>query len=324
MYTDVVVGIDGTDAGRDALALAQTLASGSSHLALAHVRELGAAALQGDHGSSFTAPTREESIGLLSAERERAATTSEILSVLAPDIGSGLHDVAESRGTELLVIGSCRRAAIGWVLVGDDTRAVLDRAPCSVAVAPRGYRTRVNTVNVIGVAYDDAAHSNMALACAGRLSAVTGARVIAQNVIQRNLHRVGAGALPAVADDNEEIASARETIGYLGDAEVTVAVGTSGETLAAFSETVDVLICGSRNNQIVRRVALGSTTDYLSRHCACPLIITTAPALGPRERFEQRFPPRQGPNPCTASRSLVGSAEKSARGLEPTPGRAHG
>jgi nucleotide-binding universal stress UspA family protein len=282
MYTDVVVGIDGTDTGRDALALAQALAPRSTHLTLAHVRELGATALQGDQGATFTARPREESIGLLSDERGRAGSTGEILSVLAPDVGSGLHDVAESRGAELLVIGSCRRAAIGRLLVGHDTQAVVDRSPCAVAVAPRGYRTPVETVTVIGVAYDDAAQSAMALEYAGRLSAETGARVIAQHVIQPDLQIVGVGSPRAVADADDEIASAREQIPHLGDAGVTVAVSTSGETLAAFSETIDVLICGSRSNGIFRRVALGSTSNYLLRHCACPLIITTASAFGRR------------------------------------------
>ena len=236
MYADAVIGIEGTDAGRDALALAQTLAPGSIHLALAHVRVLAAPALRG-HSSAFAARTREDSIQLLSAVQERALAATEILSVLAPDVAAGLHDVAESRGADLLVIGSSRRSAFGRVLVGADTRAVLDRAPCAVAVAPLGYRKRVKIVEVIGVANDDSAQSSVALARAMALAQATGAKV--------------------------------------------VACRGSGEELAAFSETIDVLICGSRNNGIVRRVALGSTGDYLSRHCACPLIITTAAVREP-------------------------------------------
>ena len=239
MYTDVVVGIDGTDAGRDALAVAHTLAPSVVHLALAHVRVLEAPALRGGDPSS-EAQTREDSIQLLSAERRRAAAAAaaaETLSVLAPDVGSGLHDVAESRGADLLVIGGCHRSAIGRVLAGDDTRAVLQRAPCAVAVAPRGYRLRAKPLEIIGVADDDSAQSQVALAHARALSRETGARVVARRC---------------------------------------VGIGTSGEELTAFSGTVDLLICGSRRHGIVRRVALGATSDYLSRHCACPLIITTA------------------------------------------------
>jgi nucleotide-binding universal stress UspA family protein len=280
MYADVLVGIDGTGAGRDALALAQTLAPRSGHLTLAHVRVLETPGRHGDN-SALEARTRKDSIGLLSAARERAAVAAEILSVLAPNIGSGLHDVAESRGADLLVVGSCRRSAIGRILVGDNTREVLHGAPCAVAVAPCGYRKRAKTVEVIGVAYDDSVQSNVALAHARALSLQTGAKVVARRVIQLNVHRAGGFPAPLVGDVEGEMARAREKLGHLGDADVSIALGTSGEELAAFSETVDLLFCGSRDNGIVRRVVLGSTSDHLSRHCACPLIITTAavPAL---------------------------------------------
>jgi nucleotide-binding universal stress UspA family protein len=280
MYADVVVGIKETYAGRDALALAQTLAPDSIHFALAHVRVLEAPGRRAGN-SALTTRNRTESLELLSAARERAGAAAEILSVLAPDVGSGLHNVAESRGSDLLVVGCCRRSAIDRVRVGDDTRAVIHRAPCAVAVAPRGYRRRVKTIEVIGVAYDDSAQSNVALAHARALSLQTGAKVVAHHVIQLNVPRVGVFPMPPVTDIAGEMAHAREQLGCLGDAEVSLAVGSSGAELAGFSERVDLLICGSRDRGIVRRVALGSTSDYLSRHCACPLIITTAAVPGP-------------------------------------------
>jgi nucleotide-binding universal stress UspA family protein len=280
MYTDVVVGMDGTDAAHDALAAAQTLTPGSIRLSLTHVRVLARSAVQG-RDIALAPPSREDSIQLPSAEREPGVAPTEILIVLAVDVASGLQDVAESRGVDLLVVGSCRRAALGRVLIGDDARAVLRRAPCAVAVAPRGYRKRAKTVEVIGVAYDGSAQGDVALARARALSDQTGARVVARHVIALKAHSVRGLAAPVVPDAEEEMARARERLGYLGDAEVSVVVGASGEQLAAFSETVDVLICGSRSSGIVRRVALGRTSDYLLRHCACPLIVTTAAAQEP-------------------------------------------
>jgi nucleotide-binding universal stress UspA family protein len=275
MYTDVAVGIDGTDAGRDALALALTLAPGAAHLALAHVRVLEAPALRGD-SAAFAVKTREDSVQLLSAERDRAAVRAELLNVLAADVGSGLHDVAESRGADLLVVGSSQRSAVGRVLVGETARAVINRAPCAVAVAPHGYRMRVKTLEVIGVAYDDSAQSEVALAHAQALSAQTGARVVARQVVEPKANPVGVFAAPPPVDAERDSGRAGESVGILGGGDMTVVVGTSGRELTTFSETVDVLICGSRHSGMIRRVALGSTTDYLTRRCACPLIITTA------------------------------------------------
>jgi nucleotide-binding universal stress UspA family protein len=55
-----------------------------------------------------------------------------------------------------------------------------------------------------------------------------------------------------------------------------VIVGPVREELAALSQRVDVLVCGSRHQSAVRRVVLGSTSDYLARHSACPLLVTPA------------------------------------------------
>jgi hypothetical protein len=52
--------------------------------------------------------------------------------------------------------------------------------------------------------------------------------------------------------------------------------------LVALSREVDLLVCGSRRNGRFRRLALGSTSDYLARHVDVPLIITApvdSPAL---------------------------------------------
>ena len=40
-----------------------------------------------------------------------------------------------------------------------------------------------------------------------------------------------------------------------------------------------MLVCGSRHEGAAKRVLLGSTSDYLARHSACPLLVT--PAIDP-------------------------------------------
>jgi nucleotide-binding universal stress UspA family protein len=54
-------------------------------------------------------------------------------------------------------------------------------------------------------------------------------------------------------------------------AELDVIVGPVREELAALSERVDVLVCGSRHQGALKRVVLGSTSDYLAGHSACPV-----------------------------------------------------
>jgi nucleotide-binding universal stress UspA family protein len=69
------------------------------------------------------------------------------------------------------------------------------------------------------------------------------------------------------------IAEANERMKALPDVEGRAVYGLAGEELAAFSEDVDLLVVGSRGYGPVRRLVLGSTSDYLERHARCSLLV---------------------------------------------------
>ena len=78
---------------------------------------------------------RAEAERLLEHERDLAAVDAH-LAVRGPGaVGRGLHELAEQRRADLLVVGSTRHALLGRVVMGDDCRAALDGAPCAIAVA---------------------------------------------------------------------------------------------------------------------------------------------------------------------------------------------
>ena len=54
-------------------------------------------------------------------------------------------------------------------------------------------------------------------------------------------------------------------------------LGLTGEELAAFGEEVDILVVGSRSHGPLRRLVLGSTSDYLERHARCSLLVLPRP-----------------------------------------------
>ena len=58
----------------------------------------------------------------------------------ASSVGRALHELAEEIGADLIVLGSSRRGLLGRVLLGDDTRAALNGASASIAVAPTAYQ----------------------------------------------------------------------------------------------------------------------------------------------------------------------------------------
>ena len=276
MYTTVLVGIDGSDADRDAIAIARQLVRNYDRLILANVRPIERVLLRG-YAGDFEAEDHERSLALLEQANEQGGLPAEMLSVVADDVGAGLQEVAEHEGVDLMIVGRCHRSIAGRVLLGDNARSALHRAPCTIAVAPTGYAERAHPPTRIGVAYDGSAHSKLALRHALILAERHGASVAAKDVIQLPLY-AEAGVWSLVNSTEAQLDAARAGLGDVGEVDVSVAVGVTRDALEAFSETVDALFCGSRRYGTVRRVALGSTSDYLARHAACPLFVTPAPA----------------------------------------------
>jgi nucleotide-binding universal stress UspA family protein len=274
MYANVVVGIDGLSGGRDAVALAKTLAANSA-LSYAHVRVVSAVPSRGSPGV-YDAIEHDRSRELLQHAGGSSGSETDLVSIAATSVGAGLHDVSESRGADLIVVGSCHRSAVGRVLTGDDARSVLHHAPCAVAVAPAGFAGQPKRIETIAVAYDGSDESNVALAHATLLAEGVGAKLVVRNIVEPRVYG-GAGwaaASVTVEDPETAVAAARTRLGDLDEAEVEVIVGPVREELGALSEQVDVLVCGSRHEGAAKRVLLGSTSDYLARHSACPFLVT--------------------------------------------------
>src|SRR5262245_24604225 len=55
---------------------------------------------------------------------------------------SGLVEVAEEHGAELIVVGSSTAGAFGHIVLGTASDRLLHSSPVPVAMAPRGFRTK--------------------------------------------------------------------------------------------------------------------------------------------------------------------------------------
>jgi nucleotide-binding universal stress UspA family protein len=53
-----------------------------------------------------------------------------------------------------------------------------------------------------------------------------------------------------------------------------------GAALEGLSKEVDLVVTGSRGYGAFRRVALGSTSDWLAHHAACPLLVVPDASAG--------------------------------------------
>ncbi|HXP98544.1 MAG TPA: universal stress protein [Solirubrobacteraceae bacterium] len=273
MFKNVLVGVDGRPAGRDAIALASHLTAPDGKLTLANVHSGGLHPIRAVTPGSGEAE-RDGSNTLLEAERAAAGVEAELVSVVSGSPGRGLHQQTEDQHADLLVVGSCGRGALGRVMLGDDTRAALNGAPCAVAVASAGYGKHPTPLANVGVGYNDSAESEAALAAARELAAPTKATVHALQVVSIPPYAY-TGLIPAdIGDSMEEILKdAERRMAELPDVEARVVYGLAGEELAAFGELLDMLVVGSRGYGPVKRLMLGSTSDFLERHARCSLLV---------------------------------------------------
>jgi nucleotide-binding universal stress UspA family protein len=159
-------------------------------------------------------------------------------------------------------------------MLGDDTLAALNGAPCAVAIAARGYASHGGPIAKVGVGYDGSQESRTALASARELAALTGAAVHALEVVSIPAYALSALMPPAI-DESIEIMLKDATSRLKGLPSVAghVVYGLTGEELAAFGEKMDILVVGSRGYGPVRRLVLGSTSDYLERHARSSLLV---------------------------------------------------
>ncbi len=283
MFKNVLVGVDGRSNGRDAIALACLLTDPDGKLTLANVR-------RGELHASYAivpdmvAEEREASEKLLEDERTAANVTAELLSIVSTSPGRGLHEQAEEQNADLLVVGSSSHGALGRAMLGDDTRGALNGALCAVAIAPLGFVEHPTPIAKVGVAYNSSPESEAALALARTLAAPTRATVEALEVISIPTVAYSGIVPPALGDSIDEmIQAANARMKELPGVEGHAVYGLAGEELAAFGDQVDILVVGSRGYGPVKRLVLGSTSDYLQRHARCSLLVLPRAAASTAE-----------------------------------------
>jgi len=293
MFRNVVVGVNGSTGGRDAIALATGLLAKDGNLALAHVH--GGDARTRTVSPEFALSERTRSRELLEAARSETAIEAGLLLTGSSSVGRGLHEIVERHGADLLVVGSRSRGLFGRVMVGDHIRGALNGASCAVAVAPAGYAQRPAVLLEIGVGYDGSPESEHALAVALELSRELGARVSAFEAIDLPAGRLS-GPGPADESIDRHLAEARERIASLGVAP-HVAYGDAAEELALYGASVDLLIVGSRGYGPLGRLVHGSTSQRLAQTARCPLLVLPRAAES-----------REAPNQTEADNEATASA----------------
>ena len=264
MFYNVLVGVDGLQGGRDAIALARQLAGPGARITLAHVEP---------PEKTAGADRKRDPRKMLIDERDRAAVDARLLSVHGSSVADVLHQVSARRRYDLLVVGASHRGALGRRVAGDHTIESLKDARCAVAIAPHGY-AGLSGIARVGVGWDGSPEAAQALRAARTIAGQTGATIEPLVVLpvqslpygQPIQHRWSDVAKQLTPEDQARLDG-------MGDLDGQVSYGSPGKELVCFSEDVDLLIVGSRNGGPVDRLLTGSTSNYLARRARCPLLV---------------------------------------------------
>jgi nucleotide-binding universal stress UspA family protein len=276
VFSNVLVGFDGREGGRDALALARLLRGPAGQLTLAYVCN-GSEVVW--HGLS----PEPESVArfaheLLEKARDQGGSYTQTRWCQCPSIGKGLHQIAEEVGADLLVVGSSRRGLLGRVMLGNDTMASLNGAPCAVAIAPAGYIQHAPLLREIGVGYDGSPESKHALRVARAIAAQHGAKLSAFEAVLLTMSALTASISSHDSLFEDMLADAREEIAALDGVEPHAAFGDPADELGLYGASLDLLVIGSRGYGPVGRLVHGSVAQQLARAARCPLLILTRAA----------------------------------------------
>lgn len=256
----ILIGVDATARSEDAVALARRLARlGAGDVVLATVTA------DRDEGHATVRRMR----GLLAGiEPERVRTAI----VPGRSAARGLHDLALAEDAALIVVGSTHTGRLGRARPGATGERLLLGAPCAVAIAPHGYRTRLDGVLTrVGVAYDGSPEAMAAFGAAHAIARATAARLQALTVIPLEVYGTYASGHAEIdAALRESLARAVEDV---PDADGVVLDGRPWAALAAYSEQLDLLLVGSRGYGPVRAVITGGTSGPLLHHAHCPVVV---------------------------------------------------
>jgi nucleotide-binding universal stress UspA family protein len=282
MFSKILIGVDGEEGGRDALALARSLADPHAELVLVYVWKR----IDGVFAAALgRTPPGEVGTELLRRVSWSIPERTRIITTAADSVAEGLHRTADAEGCDLLVVGAHLVRGSRLAAGGDDARASLHDAPCAVAVAPHGFADDHGTparLGRIGVAYRPTPEGRAAYHAAHELAQREHADLRAIEVIQCTPSPFAGpyAALQLLEDVTGELErAARARLEKLGDARPEIRRGSSVEELVDASSSLDLLVLGSRAYGPVRRLLLGSTSDGVLAGANCAVLVLPRPAV---------------------------------------------
>jgi nucleotide-binding universal stress UspA family protein len=281
MYKKIIVGYDGTDRGRDAIALGKQLAAATGAQVILSGVFVFHPMMRGGMDPIAVEEQKELARQVDAAAGEAGLKSQNVGST---SVARGLHELAEKTGADLVVVGSSADGDGEHTHLGSTANSLMHGSPCAVAVAPNGYRDGgAETVSSIVVGFDGSPEAKSALESACDLARATGAglRVISAAepppiVFGKSGTSGGWQSLKEAIED--EARTQLDSVQAELPSDVSVEANViSDEPVPALTQAASgpgsILVLGSRGYGPVRGVMLGSVSRSLAMHAPAPLVV---------------------------------------------------
>jgi nucleotide-binding universal stress UspA family protein len=281
----VLVGYDGSEGGRDAVALAVELADpGAAFLLVDVIPPVGIFTMR-PHRLADEEPPQAEGF-FAEALVDLAGREVETRTYVANSAAHVLSEIAEGEDFDLIAIGHCYPGAVGRILLGSTGQGLTHGAAAPVAAAPRLYADRPHgPVKTIVVAYDGSPEAREAVAHAEVLARREGARLrlLTVELEETTFHGVIGWEPTERQTPDEVLAAGIEAVAP--DIKVDgrcIDGGSIAGSIADFcAQGVDLLVVGSRGYGAFGRVLVGSVATGLLHRATCPVLIVPRPPVAP-------------------------------------------
>ncbi len=282
--THIAAGADGSDEGRDAVAVAAWLASVTG--AAVSLVNVFPTVLFPSAGTTDRATLRMQADESLRRDRDELAPDAITHSIADLSVSRALLHFAQQHHVGMVVIGSSPDAPTGRARIGRRGRQLLHDMPFTLALAPRGSRTVPFKPDRIGIGDDGGREAAVARDTAIELCRATGATLVIKRVID-NRYPFIVGAAPAALPEFEagwerEREDAQRELSELAaqldiQTEVSSVLGDPGHELRRLSDDVDLIVVGSRRWGPIARVVMGGVGETLVSDAGCATLIVPRP-----------------------------------------------
>ncbi len=283
--THIAAGADGSDEGRDAVALAAGLASMTgAGLSLVNVFPT---TLFPTAGTDDRATLRKQADESLRRDRDELAPNANIHSIADLSVSRALMHFAQETHVDMVVIGSSPDAPSGRARIGRRGRQLLHDMPFALALAPRGSRTGSFGLTRVGLGDDGGPEAEVARDVAIQLCRAASGTLVIRRVID-NRYPMFTGLAPTALPEYEaglesERSQAQSELeqqaaGLEVPTEIASVLGDPGHELRSLSDDVDLIVVGSRRWGVLARVVTGGVGETLVADAGSAVVIVPRPS----------------------------------------------